>query len=617
MKKTKKIFSIFLALMMIFSLVSCSNNKETIKESNVETKNKSTKKESQKEESDDSEYISDVIVVGGGGAGLVSALSAAEKNAKVIVLEKQAAFGGATSMSSGKIPAVGTKEQKEANVDDSVEAMMRDINRAGEYTQNQELLRVACENATNVKEWLEEQGIKWKLETESIYYGQSENRIHVAEGSGSGLVNILEKKINNNENIIALKNMNVSGLLKENGKVTGVFVEKDGKTINFKADKIILATSGFGANKEMIKKYTPSIEKGVPNVAPGATGDGILWGIELGADTAAMNAYQGYAPISYKTHKSLGSAFLDNGGILINKEGNRFIGEYTGYSPLATAIVNQTDSSAFMIWDENIQNLNIKTLKALEEGELIEANTIEELANKLSVDVNNLKKEYENYLEGIKKGEDYLNRTKLPKSFEAPFYAVKVTGDYRHTQGGLVINPETSQVLDKGGKVIENLYAAGGVTEGFSSNGSNAYMAGNGLLQAFVYGNIAGYHSADNLASKVETNIFTGQRNDLLEISNTRNIKVSDQKYKDGTYKTTSKGHGGDIEVEVVIKEGKINDVKILNHSETEGISDPAIKEIPEIIVESNNAEVDSIGGATVTSNGIISAVKEALEKAK
>lgn len=87
MKKTKKIFSIFLALMMIFSLVSCSNNKETIKESNVETKNKLTKKESQKEESHDSEYISDVVVVGGGGAGLVSALSAAEKDAKVIVLE--------------------------------------------------------------------------------------------------------------------------------------------------------------------------------------------------------------------------------------------------------------------------------------------------------------------------------------------------------------------------------------------------------------------------------------------------------------------------------------------------------------------------------------------------
>src|SRR5699024_11752385 len=144
--------------------------------------------------------------------------------------------------------------------------------------------------------------------------------------------------------IIALNNMNVAGLSNEDGKVTGVIVEKDGKQINFKANKVILATSGFGANKEMIKKYTPSIANAVPNVASGATGDGILWGVDLGADTAAMNAYQGYAPISYETHKSLGSAFLDNGGILVNKDGNRFIGEYIGYSPLATAIVNQPDS---------------------------------------------------------------------------------------------------------------------------------------------------------------------------------------------------------------------------------------------------------------------------------
>lgn len=622
MKMQKRLLGSFLSLVMAISVVSCGNNEKVNQESNdestlEETSVEPTSQDAEKVEVADSEYISDVIVVGGGGAGLVSALSAAEDGANVIVLEKQSVYGGATSMSSGKIPAVNTKEQKEEGIEDSVEAMMRDINRAGEYTQNQELLKVASENATPIKEWLEEQGVNWKLETESIYYGQSTNRIHVAEGSGSGLVNTLVDKIENTDNIIALNNMNVAGLLNENNKVTGVIVEKNGKKINFKGDKVILATSGFGANKEMIKKYTPSIANAVPNVASGATGDGILWGVDLGADTAAMNAYQGYAPISFKTHEPLGSAFLDNGGFLVNKDGNRFIGEYIGYSPLATAIVNQPDSFAYMIWDKNIHDSNSPSLEAIEEDELVEASTIEELASKLEVDANNLKNEYEKYLEGIKNGEDYLNRTKLPESFDGPFYAVKVTGDYRHTQGGLVINPETSQVLNKEGKPIENLYAAGGVTEGFSSNGSNSYMSGNGLLQAFVYGRIAGKHTADNLSEKIDEKKFTEQKDKLVELSNSRQVEVSDQKYKDGTYKASAKGHGGDIEVEVVIKDEKIEKVDILNHSETEGISDPAINDLPALIVESNSADIDTVSGATITSNGILDAVKQALEEAK
>lgn len=605
MKKIKKIISLILVFIIVITSTSCGNNKDENKKS-IKENTKATK-----------EFNSDIIVVGGGGAGLVSALSAAEKNSNIILLEKQATFGGATSMSSGKIPAVNTKEQKEAGINDSVESMIRDINRAGNYTQNQELLKIASENSTSIKEWLESQGIKWNLEIKSIYYGQSTYRIHVAEGSGSGLVNILEDKINSKNNIIALKNMNVTGLINENGKVKGVVVEKDGQKYNFKSKKVILATSGFGANKEMIKKYTPSIAKGVPNVAPGATGDGILWGLDLGAETAAMNAYQGYAPISFETHKSLGSAFLDNGGILVNRNGDRFINEYIGYSPLATSIINQADSFAYMIWDKNIQELNIPTLKNLQKDELKQADNITDLAEKLGIDKSKLKLEYDRYLEGISKGEDYLNRTKLPKSFEAPFYAVKVTGDYRHTQGGLVINPKTSEVLNSKGDAIENLYAAGGVTEGFSSNGSNGYMAGNGLLQAFVYGRIAGIHSAESIIEKMDSSKFIEQKNELLEISNRKKIKVSNVKYKDGNYKASAKGHGGDIELEVIIKSGKIDNINILSHKETKGISDSAINDLPKIIKESNGTEVDIISGATNSSKAIIEAVEKALKQAK
>ncbi len=609
----KKRISLLLVFVLLFTaLVGCS------KPSEQEPKTPETPNE-EKDAADVKSFNSDVLVIGGGGTGLVAALSAAEEGANVILLEKQAAYGGATSMSSGKIPAVGTKEQTEAGYEDSVDALMRDIYRSGAYSQNKELLKTAVENATPIKEWLEEQGVKWTLETASIYYGQSTYRIHVAEGSGAGIVNTLVDRVKENEKILSFTNMPVTELITENGSVIGAKVVKGDQTYEFKANSVVLSTSGFGGNREMIEKYTPAIKNAVPNIAIGATGEGILWGIELGADTAAMNAYQAYAPITFDTHKSLGSAFLDNGGILVNMEGTRFISEYIGYSPLGTAISNQTGASAWMIWDSAIQEKNFPTLKSITETELYSANTPEELAKLIGVDEASLVNEFNLYQDGIAKGEDYLNRTKLPAQFNAPYYAAKVTADYRHTQGGLVISPETAEVLKADGTAIPHLFAGGGVTEGFSSNGDSNYMAGNGLLQAFVFGRIAGQSAANDATSPVNAEEFKSQEEELEAISNgsLAEVKVSDAVYRDGVYTGVGKGRNADINVTVTVKDSKISEVKIDSHEETEGISDPAIEKLPEIITKANGTEIDTISGATMTSQGIFDAVNNALESAK
>lgn len=222
------------------------------------------------------------------------------------------------------------------------------------------------------------------------------------------------------------------------------------------------------------------------------------------------------------------------------------------------------------------------------------------------------------YQEGIQKGEDYLNRTKLPAEFNGPYYATKVTADYRHTQGGLVIEPTTAAVLKEDGAKIPHLFAGGGVTEGFSSNGDANYMAGNGLLQAFVWGRIAGQSAAADVVEAVKGDAFSSQKADLKGISSEiGNLKVSDTKYKDGTYEGASKGRNGDISVTVVVKDTKIADVKINSQGESEGISDAAIEELPSHIVAANSPDVEIIAGASMTSEGIIEAVKDALKSAK
>lgn len=86
--------------------------------------------------------------------------------------------------------------------------------------------------------------------------------------------------------------------------------------------------------------------------------------------------------------------------------------------------------------------------------------------------------------------------------------------------------------------------------------------------------------------------------------------------YTDGTYSATAEGHNGPIEVEVIVENGTISRVEILSHEETNGISDPAIEEIPTAVVENNTPEVEAVSGATVSSEAIIEAVNTALEEA-
>lgn len=440
--------------------------------------------------------VADVLVVGGGGAGLVAALTAAEEGSKVILLEKLGYLGGATMLSAGIIPATGTHFQEVEGVEDNPEAMARDILRPGNYSQNAELVRTVAEGSEEIVSWLEGHGVKWNLLTSSLYKGQVNYRMHQAEGKGAEITDILISKIKENQNIEVYLETPGTGLITDDsGKLIGVTAKgKDGKDLEFKAKSVILATSGFAANEEMLKEYLPQVTGSYPMVAPGATGEGILWGQELGARVENMKAYQGYAPISNETKKSLGSTFLNSGGILINKNTERFTDEYLGYSELSAHIVNQPEHIAYMIFDSNVVLANsVDNLK--EDGILIMGDTPEELAQKLGLDSQKLIKEFNNYKEGISKGEDLFNRTNLPEQWEGPFYGVEVTGDLRHTQGGLVVDMD-ARVIKNDGEIIPGLYGAGGVTEGFSSSGGPAYMSGNGLLQALVFGRVAGKQAA-------------------------------------------------------------------------------------------------------------------------
>lgn len=559
----------------------------------------------------------DVLVLGGGGAGITSALTASENGSKVILVEKIAYLGGATIISGGIVPAAGTKQQADAGIVDNNELFVRDIFRPSSYSVRKDLVYTIAEHAKGVIEWLEDQGVVMSLITNNLFYGQSNYRMHIAEGSGAGMTQKLIANLNSDENIEVMLNSPAMELAVENGAVVGAFIKKNNsETILIRAENTILATSGFAANKEMLEEYIPEMVDAYPLVAPGATGEGILWGQNLGAEVANMKAYQGHGVYSEELGKSVDLNILYRGGILVNMNGLRFTNEHKGYSELSPEVLAQPTNHVYMIFNKANAELTSQFQTYVDAGIVTEAETMDELAVKLNLDQNNLKASVEDFTNGIKAGQDSLNRTFFPEHFDGPYYALKITADLRHTQGGLVTDV-VGQVLKADGTLIRGLYAAGGVMEGFSDTAGPGYMSGNGLLQAFVFGRLAGKQAA------------TTKRNDAKVVVMEFEEEISEEKpadseapdkntvYKDGVYEGIGKGYHGDIKVKVTIENGKIKTVEVLEQSETETIYKAAEKPVLDAIVENNSYAVDAVTGSTKSSKGVMSAVEDALKAAK
>lgn len=432
----------------------------------------------------------DVLVVGGGGAGICAALSAAEQGAQVIIAEKMGYFGGATIMSSGKIPAVGTSLQAERGVEDSIGACAMDIFRPNNYSVRPDLVYTVVENSNDIIEWTAARGVVWTLD-ETLYFGQTAHRMHTADGTGAGLVNPLLAAMDEQASIQQLLGCPMLGLIVEGDTVVGAYGEE--KAITARAT--VLATSGFGNNPEMLAQYCPEAVPAVPVVAPGATGESIRWAEELGAALQNMGAYQGHAFHCIDNGTTGEQGIANNGGIMVNLEGNRFMNEYGGYSELSPHVLAQTNHVAFLCFNDIQAEKSAKLAGWQEAGIVYTGETAADLADALGVPAEKLEITFADYQAGIERGEDRFNRTKLPEHFDGPYYAVKQTGEIRHTQGG-VVTDVVGHVLRADGSPIKGLLAAGGCTEGYSSRGGAAYMSGNGLIQALVYGKLAGARAA-------------------------------------------------------------------------------------------------------------------------
>lgn len=445
----------------------------------------------------DGEQLStDVLVVGGGGAGLCAALSAAENGAQVILAEKLSQLGGATMLSGGAIPVVGTRQQVEAGVQDSTFAMATDILRPTNYTVRPDLVHTVAENAKDLIEWTERMGVVWNLD-ERGRFGQTARRMHIAEGTGEGLVAKLIEHMGAQDAITQMLSFEIEGLvLDDSDAVAGAYGTHDGKACTITARNVVLATSGFANNPDMIARYCPETAEAVKVVAMGATGEGIEWAEELGVELQCMGAYQGHAFRGVDSNTTAGhQALATNGAIIVNSNGERFVNEYGGYSDLSPHVLAQPGHIGYLCFTDAQAEKSKEFPERQAAGFVVTGATAPELADALGIEPAALERTFEAYRQGIEKGEDDFNRSRLPESFDGPYHAMKITGEIRHTQGGMptdvaghVVRPDES--------LIPGLYAAGGCTEGFSCRAGSVYSSGNGLIQALLFGMIAGRNAA-------------------------------------------------------------------------------------------------------------------------
>src|SRR5699024_6447924 len=200
----------------------------------------------------------DVVVAGAGGAGLVAALTAAQAGLQVAVFEKTDHNLGNTAASAGMIPAAGTRFQRQLGIEETAEEMAEDILQKNRRESDPDLTLALCEVSGPLIEWMhDELDIELSLVTEFKYPGHRNYRMHAPPTrSGLELMRRLRQNVLEYEEIFLMTNSPVTKLLTDDqNAVIGVIAKSNGKEQRIKADKVILATNGFGGSKEMVEKY--------------------------------------------------------------------------------------------------------------------------------------------------------------------------------------------------------------------------------------------------------------------------------------------------------------------------------------------------------------------------
>ena len=427
-----------------------------------------------------------VAIVGGGACGLVAAIALRDAGIDCVVLERDVMPSGSTALSSGFIPAAGTRVQQAQGVADSVEVFAQDIELKSKGTAALHLVQAYTQAAAPAIDRLGEHGLAFEVLTNFLYPGHRVHRMHsLRERTGAALVAALLDAAQRAGADVLTSARVVELWADAEDRILGVGVERPGGAIEpIACDALLLACNGFGGNSQLVRDLLPEMRDATFAGHAGNDGSAILWGQALGAALADLGGYQGHGSWVVPQGALMTWAVMMEGGVQLNANGERFHDEKQGYSEAAVDVLAQPGGSAWNVFGDAQLALarEFPDFRAAEAaGALRTAADRAQLAAIIGCDAARL-------APGIER-------------FGPPFHAVRVTGALFHTQGGLDIDARC-RVRRPDGSPFPNLLAAGGAARGVSGNAVWGYLSGNGLLSAVAGGWIAAHTAAGQLASR-------------------------------------------------------------------------------------------------------------------
>ena len=471
----------------------------------------------------------DVLVAGGGGAGLSAAVAAAERGARVVLVEKGDELGGATGMSVGTISAAGTPLQEAAGIRDDVDAHFRDYLEfmspgATPADYDLDLTRLLIESAPGVLRRMIDLGLQFTGPHPEPPH--SVPRMHNVVPGPSAYIDALRREAEGAGAATRTRTRLVELTRDGAGRVTGAALEDTatgGRTALRARRGVVLAAGYYGANDDLAHRYgRPPEMEGVGTLPEDATGDGLVAAMDAGAAVAAMDG--GSSP-SFRTpsppYVRPEPHLFEAGAILVDSGGRRFANELDGPEAAASRLPG---GGPFIVFDARLADrvavagedsgpgrngwhergkLFLSTFPAIayaylddyrtRTGYYYESATAPGLAERIGVPADGLGRTLDE-VDRVAGGEasDPFGRESFgPGPLRPPFHAIGPLRTFISATGGLRVDGEM-RVLDTSGAPIEGLYAAG------INAASNALIAGHGhaLVWAFATGRIAGENAA-------------------------------------------------------------------------------------------------------------------------
>ena len=499
----------------------------------------------------------DVIIVGGGGAGLAAAVSATDAGASVILIEKQGFLGGNSIVAGGVYNVANSPQQMTLTAmpgDDRLvtealavptvseahrelvqrirgefEAHRRTSNTvfdspswfalqtwlAGDKVANLSLVYQLTSNALEGLNWLKSMDMGFQP-TAIMAAGTLYRRTLRAElPNGVGFINAFRQALDGRANYTQLMETRATGLIVEGGRVVGVnAVGRYGNTVTLRANRgVVLATGGFAGNVEIRRQYAegefwpylgPTLK--TTNVS-GVTGDGVFFARDAGAQLIDMEHIQLLHVANPRNgmindHASIPSGIAGN--LFVNKEGQRFVREDGRRDEISKAALAQTGGMYYVILSSDVianpdanRTLDGRTIRFMLDNKLsgyVMADTLAELAALIGANPDNLTASINEFNQHARANTpDRFGRVVYGLTFEHGPWFAYPRTPATHYTMGGVRIDEHARALKADGTPVSGLFAAGEITGGI--HGGNR-VGGNAIVDFVVFGRIAGASAA-------------------------------------------------------------------------------------------------------------------------